>query len=84
MLSHMLMQIDVNTYVETFAHSYAPVVLQISERGYYKGEIIRREGGREWAPAWQRHHSSCSLSYGGAICHLSEHLQTQGALVTQC
>lgn len=83
-LSHTDMQVAVHTYVETFAHSYAPVILQISGWGYYKGEIKRREGGHAWAPAWQRHHSSSSLSYAGAICHPSEHLQTQGALVTQC
>lgn len=40
--------------------------------------------GGHVAPAWLRHHSRCSLSYAGTICHLHEHLQTQGALVTQC
>lgn len=40
--------------------------------------------GMHVAPAWRRHHSRCSLSCAGAICHLREHLQTQGALVTQC
>lgn len=45
-LSHTDTQIAVHTYVETFAHSYAPVILQISGWGYYKGEIKRKEGGR--------------------------------------
>lgn len=44
----------------------------------------RERGGLRVAPAWRRHRSRRSLSYPGAICHLREHLQTQGALVTQC
>lgn len=60
---------------------FADIGMMVLQRGNKKGG---REGGRAWAPAWQRHRSSCSLSYAGAICHPSEHLQTQGALVTQC
>lgn len=54
---------------------------------HYRGgmkEGGRGRGGLRVAPAWRRHRSRRSLSYAGAICHLREHLQTQGALVTQC
>lgn len=53
--------------------------------GMKEGGMGGMGGGRlHVAPAWRRHRSRRSLSYAGAICHPREHLQTQGALVTQC
>lgn len=69
---------------QTFTHSYAPVIVEIFRMMALQRRDKRGRVGTHVVSAWPRRHSLCSLSYAGTICHLHEHLQTQGALVTQC
>lgn len=76
--------IDTDTFIQLHAPHFGDFGMGDSavQRGNLRGAV--GEAGVHVAPAWRRHRSRCSLSCAGAICHLREHLQTQGALVTQC
>lgn len=89
LLSHCVFTCTFKMHVLCYASAVVEVLVWRTVR--HTGEMKLGGVGVGWGwrgCVWQQPGEDiiprCSLSYAGAICHLCEHLQTQGALVTQC